>query len=208
VAVEPDRSSFALVVIGSSEVGAAGTAGDLGETGYAEVHGGVAADGDLVHLGEFAAGSGQADLQAFGFAEPTVGFGFGDAGLEVVEDLGEAATLVGVGSQQGAAQAAVLVDAWCVVGTAAVTDSDLAAFEVAEELGPLLVSWGAIFLAGTQSAAPGDERPVTVNDLFGVDGYPMVVLMSRCPATSWAMWGGIPCIIASVMNSLRKSWKV
>ena len=81
--------------------------------------------GHLVHLGELVAGAGQADFQALGFAEPTVGFGFCDAGLEVVVDLGEAATLVGVGSQQGAAQAAVFVDAGCVVGTAAVADSDL-----------------------------------------------------------------------------------
>src|SRR6476469_1233227 len=29
----------------------------------------------------------------------------------------------------------------------------------------------------------------------------MVVLMSRCPATSWAMCGGMPCMITSVMNS-------
>src|SRR5690242_18992665 len=35
----------------------------------------------------------------------------------------------------------------------------------------------------------------------------MVVLRSRCPATSWAMCGGMPCMIASVMNSRRKSWK-
>src|SRR5680860_275980 len=34
----------------------------------------------------------------------------------------------------------------------------------------------------------------------------MVALMSRCPATSWAMCGGIPCMIASVMKILRKSW--
>src|SRR6266487_5713654 len=30
--------------------------------------------------------------------------------------------------------------------------------------------------------------------------------MSRWPATSWAMCGGIPCMIASVMSILRKSW--
>ena len=102
----------------------------------------------------------------------------------------------------------MLVDAGRVVGTAAVADGDLAVFEVAEELGPLLVSWGAVLLAGAKLATAGDERPVTGDDLLGVDSYPMVVLMSRCPATSWAMCGGIPCMIASVMNSLRKSWKV
>ena len=33
----------------------------------------------------------------------------------------------------------------------------------------------------------------------------MVVLMSRCPATSWAMCGGMPFRTASVMNMRRKS---
>jgi hypothetical protein len=36
----------------------------------------------------------------------------------------------------------------------------------------------------------------------------MVTLMSRCPAANWAMCGGMPCMIASVMNRRRKSWKV
>jgi hypothetical protein len=34
----------------------------------------------------------------------------------------------------------------------------------------------------------------------------MVVFTSRCPATSWAMCGGMPSITASVMNNLLKSW--
>src|ERR1035437_445243 len=52
VAGEPEVASFVLVVVWSGEVGVDGAAGDLGETGYAQVHGGVAAGGDLVHLGE------------------------------------------------------------------------------------------------------------------------------------------------------------
>ena len=43
-------------------------------------------------------------------------------------------------------------------------------FEVAEELVPFLVGRGAVFLAGAQRAAAGDERPVPVDDLVGVDG--------------------------------------
>ena len=39
-----------------------------------------AAGGDLVHLGEFVAGGGEADLESFGFAGPAFAFGFGDAG--------------------------------------------------------------------------------------------------------------------------------
>jgi hypothetical protein len=99
VGTEPEIASLALVIVCFDVIGVDGAAGGLGETGYAQVHGRVAAGGDLVHLGKLVAGAGQADFQAFGFAEPTVGLGFGDAGLEVVEDLGEAATLVGVGSQ-------------------------------------------------------------------------------------------------------------
>ncbi len=48
-----------------------------------------ASAGDLVHLGDFVQRTGQADLQALGFAEPPVGFGFGDAVEQVVPDLGE-----------------------------------------------------------------------------------------------------------------------
>src|SRR4051794_33332393 len=50
----------------------AGAAGGVGEGGYSEVHGLVAAVADLVHLGEFGAGTAQADFQSFGFAEPAV----------------------------------------------------------------------------------------------------------------------------------------
>jgi hypothetical protein len=35
-----------------------------------QVDGGAALGGDLVHLGELAAGAGEADFQALGFAEP------------------------------------------------------------------------------------------------------------------------------------------
>ena len=40
----------------------------------------------------------------------------------------------------------------------------------ARELVPFLVGRGAVFLAGTQLAAAGDEWPVTVDRFFGVDG--------------------------------------
>ena len=60
---------------------------------------------DLVHLGEFAAGGGKADLQALGFAGPALAVGFADAGDQVVADLGQPWPLGGVGSQQRAADA-------------------------------------------------------------------------------------------------------
>src|SRR6478752_7092461 len=56
------------------------------------------------------------------------------------------------------------------IGAPAVTDGDLAAFEVAEELGPFLVAGGAVFLAGPLRTTTGDERPVPVDDLLRVDG--------------------------------------
>ena len=82
---------------------ATGASGGVGESWYAQVHRGVAAGGDLVHLGEFVAGAGEAHFQALDRAEPTVRFGFGDAVQRIVADLGEAAAFVGVGSQQRAA---------------------------------------------------------------------------------------------------------
>ena len=87
------------------------SAGGVGEGGNAEVDGLAAAGGDLVHLGELGLGAGEADLQAFGLAEPALGFGLGDAGDEVVADLDQAGSGGGVGAQQRAAQAAGLVDA-------------------------------------------------------------------------------------------------
>src|SRR5262249_28616092 len=99
--------------------------------------------------------------------------------------------------------AAVLVNAAGSVGAAAVAERDAAAFEVAEEFGPFLIGGGAVFLAGAQGAAAGDERPVAVDDLFGGDG-----LVSHggvdVAVGGHELGGGIPCMIASVMSSLRK----
>jgi hypothetical protein len=111
------------------------TAGGVGEGRHAEGDGGAATSGDLVHLGELAPGAGEADFQALGFAELPGFLGLGDPVGEVAADLGQAGTLSGVGAQQRAAQAGVLVDAGGVVGAAAVSESDPAAFEVAGELG-------------------------------------------------------------------------
>jgi hypothetical protein len=90
--------------------GVGGASGGVGEVGDAELDRVSAAGADLVHLGEFGVGAGEADLEAFGLAVPAVGFGFGDAGEEVVADLFEARPGGGIGSQQRAAQAAVFVD--------------------------------------------------------------------------------------------------
>ena len=64
--------------------------------------------GAPVDLGEFVAGAGQADFEAFGFAVPAFAFGFGDAGDQVVVDLGDAGPLPlgGRGPVHAAAKAA------------------------------------------------------------------------------------------------------
>src|SRR5258708_36663802 len=60
--------------------------------------------GAAVDLGELVFGAGEADFQGFGFAEPAFALGFGDAGGEVVADLGDAGPLGGVWPVQGAAE--------------------------------------------------------------------------------------------------------
>jgi hypothetical protein len=70
----------------------------LGESGQAQVHGGVAAGGQRVQLGEFGCGRGEADLESFDFAEPSLFAGFGHAGLQVIADAGQPGTLGGVGA--------------------------------------------------------------------------------------------------------------
>jgi hypothetical protein len=83
-----------------------GAADGGGVAGHFQVDdGGLAAGSDLVHLGEFLAGGGEADLQALGFAGPAFALGFADAGGQVVADLGQSWPLGGVGAQQRAADA-------------------------------------------------------------------------------------------------------
>jgi hypothetical protein len=71
------------------------------------VHGGVAAGGQRVELGELGGGRGEADVESFDFAGPALLAGFGDAGGEVVADLGDAVPLGGIGPVHGASQAAL-----------------------------------------------------------------------------------------------------
>jgi hypothetical protein len=55
----------------------------------------------------FVVGADEADLESFGLAEPAFAVGFGDAGGEVVADLGDAVALSGVWPVHGAPQAAL-----------------------------------------------------------------------------------------------------
>src|SRR6266581_7734856 len=65
----------------------------------------------------------------------------------------------------------MFMDAWGVVGAAAVAEGDLAVFEVAEELGPFGVGGGAVLFGRAQGAAAGDEGPMAVDSLFGIDSF-------------------------------------
>ena len=80
-----------------------GTSGGVGEAGDAELDGFGAAGADLVHLGEFGLRAGEADLEPLGLAVPAVGFGFGDAGEQVVTDLFQSRTGGRIRAQQRAA---------------------------------------------------------------------------------------------------------
>ena len=118
------------------------------------------AGGGQVGLGELVVGGGEADLESLGFTGPAFALGFGDAVQEVVADFFEPAALGGVDPQEGAPDAGVLVDAAGGVGASAVAEGDAAALEVAEELVPLGVGGGAVFLAGAQLPPAGDVGAV------------------------------------------------
>jgi hypothetical protein len=60
-----------------------------------------------VDLAELVVSAGEADLESFDLAEPAFAFGFGDAGGEVVADLGDAGPLGGVGPEQQRMQASL-----------------------------------------------------------------------------------------------------
>ena len=64
----------------------------------------------------------------------------------------------------------MLVDAAGSPGPAAVPERELAALEVAEELGPFLIGGCAVLLGGPHRPPPRDERAVAVDGLLGVDG--------------------------------------
>ncbi|MEV7740087.1 hypothetical protein AB0O75_50150 [Streptomyces sp. NPDC088921] len=76
---------------------------------------------------------------------------------EIVANLDQTAALGGTGAQKGAADAGVFVDTGGALGACAGADGELAAFEVAEEVLPLGVGGGAVFLCWPQGATPGDE---------------------------------------------------
>jgi hypothetical protein len=96
--------------------------------GHAEADGGTGLRAP-VDLGDLVVGAGEADLESFNLAEPAFAFGFGDAGGEVLADLGDPGPLRRVGPVQAAPQAAVLMDAGGPERAPAGAGGDFAAFE-------------------------------------------------------------------------------
>ena len=127
------------------------------------------AGSEPVELGDLGVRGGQADLQPFDFAGPAVALSLDDPVTQVPADFDDAGSLGRVGPEQWAPQAAVLVDARGRVSAATIAERDLAPFEMPEELLPFLIGWGAVLLRGSQGASPGDEGPVVVDDLLGID---------------------------------------
>src|SRR5271165_1031675 len=76
----------------------------------------------------------------------------------------------------------MFMDAGRRVGPSAGAQGDFSAFEMAEELLPFLFCRGAVFLAGPQRPSAGDERPVAIDDFFGVDGLwrRQILQLSEC----------------------------
>src|SRR6266516_1114837 len=109
-----------------------------------------------------AAAAARLTFESLGFTGPAVLLRLGDPVAQVVANAGETCPLGWVGPQERTPDAAVLVDAAGPVGAAAVAERDPPALEMAEELLPFGAGGGAVFLAGAQRTAAGDECPVSV----------------------------------------------
>jgi len=102
--------------------------------------------GASVDLSELFLGSSEAEAESFDFTEPPFAFGFGDAGGEVLADLGQAGPLGGVGPEHRAADAGVFMDAGGAERSSAGSGGNLAPFEVTKKLLPFGVGRDAVFL--------------------------------------------------------------
>jgi hypothetical protein len=91
---ELDHSSWCVRFCWSSRW--TGAAGQIGEGGHAELDGAGLTLASGVDLGELVFGAGEADFESFDLAEPALAFGFGDAGVQVVADLFQPASLGGI----------------------------------------------------------------------------------------------------------------
>jgi hypothetical protein len=70
------------------------------DSGKAELDDGGVPGGAPVDLGEFGLGVGEADLESLDFAEPAFPLGLGDAGDQVVADVGQPCPLGRIRSKE------------------------------------------------------------------------------------------------------------
>ena len=147
-----------------------------------------------VDLGELVFGAGEADLEAFDFAEPAFAFGFGDAGDQVVADLGEAGPLGGIRPVHAG------IARRCARGCRGCRRRGRrcrwrpCGVRSGRGTRPIPRRWGRGIPRWAAGRGGGPGTP-------GGPGWPRrgrrpcsrcVTLMSRCPAMTWAMCGGRP----------------
>lgn len=75
----------------------------MGKARQAELDSSRASLSRDVGLGQFLPRRGKADTESFGFAEPAFAFRFGDASGQIVADVEQALSLVGIDSKEWAA---------------------------------------------------------------------------------------------------------
>src|SRR6516165_9234266 len=126
--------------------------------------------GAAVDLGELVLSAGETDPEALDLAEPAFALGFGDAGVEVVADLGDPVPLGGIGPVHAAPQTRMFVDAGSAECAAAYPGGDLPTLEVAEELLPFFFAGDPVFIGRPQPPPPGKECQVGLDCLYRVDG--------------------------------------
>ena len=148
--------------------GAGGAPGHVRETRHAEGDA-VVLSTPLIDLGQLLTRSGEADGQALHLAGPTVAACFVDPGPQIALNLEQAGVLGWIGAKHRAADAGVLVDTRGAERAPTGAQRDFAPLEVSEELLPLRITGGAVFLTGPGGPAAGDEGAVTHDGLFGID---------------------------------------
>ncbi|MEU0970034.1 hypothetical protein ABZ357_33190 [Streptomyces sp. NPDC005917] len=113
--------------------------------------------------------SRKTDTETFGFAEPAFALGFHHPVVEVVPDLFEPRPFSGVHDENRTPHTSVFVAAIRSVGPSAVSEGELPALEVAEELVPFFRSDSAVFPGWPDRAAAAAERAMRFDRVGGVE---------------------------------------
>src|SRR6266487_2505165 len=124
-----------------------------------------------VGAGELAFSGFQADFKALDFAEPAVHPRFGDALVQVADDLGKAGPLVRRDAEHCASKASVFMLARYPVRAAAGAQRDLAHLEVLLEFLPFLVGGLAVFSGGPGGPPLVEECAVGADQVVLEDGH-------------------------------------